>query len=483
MNALWIVLIIAFIILTIILVNCVAVLQNNKKFRKRIEEQFGVPPEQIDDPEYPSISVPWKAIERNEHDAPFIDQTTWNDLDMDEVFARINACQTSIGEEHLYSVLHQPKFTQEELQKRETIIEIFKQNPEIRIEIQVWLAKLGKENYNGLYTFINEADVKGLKHTALYRILSYLPLACLTIIPFQTLIGIGCVIVSLALNIIAYFIAKRQIQQETAAIQYFTSMLWCCGKICKMKDEGLKDIQKEFQENYCYFKSMSSKVSGTMRRRMTVSDLDIFVEYFRILSLSDIKGYNKIVNYIIKYRENCVNIYRIIGELDMLISVSSFRESLPFYTYPHFISRNQVNVREIYHPLLSHPVPNTVTISNDSIITGSNASGKSTFIKALAINGILAQTIHTCTAKIYQTQYALIITSMAVRDNIMAGDSYFVTELKSLKRVLDKVENTSCICFIDEILKGTNTIERIAASASISKVPASKKLLMHGSFP
>lgn len=57
---------------------------------------------------------------------------------------------------------------------------------------------------------------------------------------------------------------------------------------------------------------------------------------------------------------------------------------------------------------------------------------------------------------------------MAVEDDIFEGDSYFVAEIKSVKRVLDLVEtNVPCFCFIDEILKGTNTIERIAASSSM----------------
>src|SRR5699024_9710649 len=61
-----------------------------------------------------------------------------------------------------------------------------------------------------------------------------------------------------------------------------------------------------------------------------------------------------------------------------------------------------------------------------------------------------------------------VITSMAVEDNIFEGDSYFIAEIKSIKRLLTQVEtNEKCYCFIDEILKGTNTIERIAASSSV----------------
>jgi DNA mismatch repair ATPase MutS len=101
------------------------------------------------------------------------------------------------------------------------------------------------------------------------------------------------------------------------------------------------------------------------------------------------------------------------------------------------------------------------------LITGSNASGKSTFIKALAINGILAQTLLTCAAGRFQTRPSLIITSMAMRDDISKGDSYFIVEIKSLKRIMDLVRKYPCVCYIDEVLRGTNTVERIAASVSV----------------
>lgn len=61
-----------------------------------------------------------------------------------------------------------------------------------------------------------------------------------------------------------------------------------------------------------------------------------------------------------------------------------------------------------------------------------------------------------------------IVTSMAINDSIEMGDSYYIAEIKSLKRILDSLNGRlRCLCFIDEILKGTNTIERIAASAAV----------------
>ena len=101
-------------------------------------------------------------------------------------------------------------------------------------------------------------------------------------------------------------------------------------------------------------------------------------------------------------------------------------------------------------------------------IVGPTGCGKSTFIKTIAVNVILAQSIHTCTAKRMHLPHAKMITSMAVRDDILSGDSYFIKEIKYLKRILDALsEDELVICIIDEILRGTNTQERIAASKAI----------------
>lgn len=104
------------------------------------------------------------------------------------------------------------------------------------------------------------------------------------------------------------------------------------------------------------------------------------------------------------------------------------------------------------------------------IITGSNASGKSTFLKMTAINAILAQTIHTCAAKMYKGNYYRIYSSMSLRDDLGSGESYYIVEIKALKRIVDAAgtgDNTPLLCFVDEVLRGTNTVERIAASTQI----------------
>lgn len=182
---------------------------------------------------------------------------------------------------------------------------------------------------------------------------------------------------------------------------------------------------------------------------------------------------------ILKGKQNeFMALYRKIGEIDMEIAIASFRESLPLFCTPTFCEDHVLHMNEIYHPLIDQPVCNTVDIDRSCIITGSNASGKSTFIKAITINAILAQNINTCMAKQMILPYASIITSMAVRDDLMAGESYYIKEIKYLNRIIQNLSDERLvICAIDEILRGTNTGERIAASTAILKFLSKKNCI------
>ena len=82
----------------------------------------------------------------------------------------------------------------------------------------------------------------------------------------------------------------------------------------------------------------------------------------------------------------------------------------------------------------------------------------------------MAQSLNTALCSKYRCKFSKVVTSMAIRDDIIEGDSYFIAEIKSLKRLIESLNgDIHVLAVVDEILKGTNTIERISASASILK--------------
>lgn len=106
------------------------------------------------------------------------------------------------------------------------------------------------------------------------------------------------------------------------------------------------------------------------------------------------------------------------------------------------------------------------------LITGSNASGKSTYLKTAALTALLAQSICTAPARRYEAGAFRIYSSMALSDDLLAGESYYIVETRSLKRIVDSTGDGPVLCVIDEVLRGTNTVERIAASCEVLRALA-----------
>ena len=120
----------------------------------------------------------------------------------------------------------------------------------------------------------------------------------------------------------------------------------------------------------------------------------------------------------------------------------------------------------MYHPLVENPVSIPLTIKEKGIlITGSNMSGKSTFLRTIGINALLAQTIYTCTARQYQSVFVKLLTVIYCSDNIIEGKSYYLVEAQSILRIISKVDPNdefSILAILDEMFRGTNTDERLS---------------------
>lgn len=409
---------------------------------------------------------------RNKNEKNIIDDITWNDLNMDDVFKKINNTQSTAGQEVLYDMLRAPVYSQAVLTKRDKVIEFFKKNEKERYDIQFILGKLGKSNELYITNCLFNKEDNSRSNLLKFRLLAWIPIISLLLLiihPMFLILTVGCVV----LNV---FISQRNKVENYDAngFSYMISLINTANKIKEKKffeiDENIDSIDESLKK----LKNIKRKSVG-IQEKSIMSDMDVFAEYANLIFLRELITYEKVKNTIIKNKKELKNVYEYVGTIDALIAIASFRESLDFYTKPCLkISEkkedNNIEFKDIYHPLVKEPVLNNGNFSKGVLITGSNASGKSTFIKTIAINAIMAQTIYTCFAKEYKTSYFNIYTSMALKDDIHSSESYYIVEIKSLKRILDQVQNNiPCLCFVDEILRGTNTVERIASSCEVLK--------------
>lgn len=414
-----------------------------------------------------------KALEVSpaEKDEAFIDDLTWHDLDLFSVFQMVNQTFSSIGSENLYKKMrrYSLKGNFSELEK---IIGYYRKNPEEKTRTQWYFARLGKKDHNYVESYLKEPKSQALGNPWVFLMLGLLPLIAIALIFFQPGLGVLLLIGSILFNVVYYFKKKNQLETELLSMSYLVQTFLCAKNVQKVPQPTQEAIKSNLQplEKITKF-AFSFAVK-------TNSEGEIFMEYLNMIFLLPFISYNFVLQILSKHQEEAKKLWKLLGDLESAMAILNFRELMPYSCQPTFQEDFTVSATEIYHPLLKEPVSNDLLWGKNTLVTGSNASGKSTYVKSVAISCLLAQTLHTALAKKMVLPRSLVMTSMALEDNIFAGESYFIAEIKSVKRIIDQVKKgVPALCFIDEILKGTNTVERISASSSIVHWLNEKKAL------
>jgi DNA mismatch repair ATPase MutS len=206
---------------------------------------------------------------------------------------------------------------------------------------------------------------------------------------------------------------------------------------------------------------------------MLQEDILIFLwfilEFFKILFNIEAIFNELILREIEKKRNDLIKMFEFIGEMDCAISTATLLQINENICVPKFINAKELKINNLSHPLVKNCIPNDLYLSNESlVITGSNMSGKTTFIRALGLNIIFSQTIHLAFAKQFEIPFSNIYSSIRSNDNVLESRSYYMDEILTIKKFIFNLEppNFNIILF-DEILKGTNSLERIAISKNI----------------
>ena len=389
-------------------------------------------------------------LRRKNYSDTLIDDKTWTDLDMDTLFHKSNFNFTAIGEMKWYATLRK-MFTI----NNKKLVNQFK-DEQFRVNVSYHLALIGKVVYP-----LFPDQIKPVKRNNLFMLCPFLPLLGAIIIFINISLGILIILFSILLNIGLSAYLKKSYSQDLKSIFYTSKVIKHSYSLSKIK--GTPSINIDFQQ----FK-LARSLSGFIGK---ADDQDIggtFIMLFKMSFMLDYFFFHIIQFTYVKHQEELLQCYDYISTLDNHYSLVMYRRTLHTYCEPSIIKdKQQITFSNLLHPLLTEAVPNSLNIKHNILLTGSNASGKSTFMKAVATNLILAQTLNTATAEAFSYKPGLVYTSMANTDDILSGDSYFMTELKSIRRLFNIKNNQLVYCFIDEIFKGTNTTERIAASESV----------------
>ena len=395
----------------------------------------------------------YHAYRDHYNEQSFIDDKTWSDLNMDTLFHKINFNFTAIGEMRLYATLRGMfKVNQTSL------INMFKENKVFRLNVSYILSKIGKN----VYPLFPDQMLPTKRNILLMfcPLLPFIGFAFIFLIPSK---GILICLTFMILNAILSFKLKKSYDQDLKSIFYTANVIKQSQALSKIESTPAISV------DFTHFKA-SRRFSGLLARVESQDMVSSIIMFIKLVFMIDYVLFHLIQRSYFKYQEEVMACYDYISILDNHYSIAMYQHTLTHYCYPKINNNiNGLQMKSIIHPLLDeeNAIANTIDISNHILLTGSNASGKSTFMKAVALNLILAQSIQTATAHSFIYQPGYVMTSMANADDVLSGDSYFMSELKSIRRLFNTYQCNKIYCFIDEIFKGTNTTERIAASESV----------------
>ena len=448
--------------------------------RKRLRETWG----QADSSrrrDLESILALHRAL--RDHGAPgesTLAESAATDLDLDQLFAFLDRTLTEAGQQALAHLLRTPVSALPRLGARAEAISLLGRSSALREELQLALLPLAAAVPGTLVPLIASRGLAPLPLPGLvYRLCA---LAAVAAVPAPFFLGgAGWLLVAamFIINGINHYSAEREVTAALPGIVALQELFGAAGRIVRASLPGLESEQTGLRELLAELGPLGGAIRGLNLPDTgdALSDLSIYLDIF---VLRRVRLYSQAAPEVSAAREALLRMTLAVGTLDALQAMASVRAQRADHCVPVLdFSAPALRAEEVRHPLLEGAVANSLELSGGVLITGSNMSGKSTWLRAVGLNALLAQTVCTCFAKSWSGPPVLLTTSLRQSDSLLAGRSYYLAEAEGIRAALRTLgASPRPLCVLDEIFRGTNSIERVAASTAVLRHLAAQGALV-----
>ena len=397
-----------------------------------------------------------------------------SDLDIvghSSIFQMINSTGTYYGRNRFAKDLLSPEFAEQDLNMRHDAIKELKNKYDWCTEAEYYFSLVGVDSkFPELISDLQNKErfIKSTPLKLLFKLTSILTcVAVVFAILSRSTLGFiilnCCIIVQLLLWLLGYlksnnyvFVMRKlapKIEHYASIIGHITSEDFSCDKLKEMESSlntakvGLKDL---------------SRIASNINQRNNA----LVCILLNALLLWDYKNAIDLDNWKQKYADSVENWFETLGELESLISFANLPRVCNNTCIPTLTKEEGFMVAtNLGHPLINNEkrICNDFNLNKDiCIISGSNMSGKTTFMRTVGINMVLACSGSYVCADNLSFSKMKIVTSMRIRDDLNEGISTFYAELKRIKKIIDCANNNPDTLFlIDEIFRGTNSVDRL----------------------
>ncbi len=438
-----------------------------KESNERLKESFG----KLKDDSFDFDSIE-KYFRNNDHSKAYqvLSDKTCNDLDFDELFMLLDRTNSKVGQQYLYDQLRTINLDKEQTKLDEEIINTLSKDSDLRISLQKKLEKLNNKDAYYITNLFQDQHLKPPKWFFVIPLLAFTSLVSLILsffnpIFFIVLLSVFCV------NFVLHFWNKNNLVPYVSSIPQLiklntvASHLYVNPLLKKINPDLPKSIKliNEVKRSMLFFQ-LEAKLQGEFE----IIAWFIF-EILKTMFLLEPLLLFGVLKRLNTKRDEIQNVFKFVGHIDMLISIASLRNGLHTCCIPSINKDHKIVVEDVSHPLIFNCTTNSITISEKSVLlTGSNMSGKTSFIRAIGLNVITGLTINTCFAKAMTFPLLKVFSAIRISDDLMNDKSYYFEEVLTIKEMLTESQSGNKNLFLlDELFKGTNTVERIAAGKSV----------------
>jgi hypothetical protein len=413
----------------------------------------------------------------------FVDDRTWRDLDFDDVFAKIDHTLSRVGQQYLYAMLRAPHGTREPMDRLHSVALELESDAESLGRCRTALGRVDDPRAGFLVDLIFGNLPERPRFWWIFPLLTITSISCLVWTFFDSR-ALVAVIAMCVVNVVSQLFLRRRMETFLSAIHEIPTFIESSRSIgalqldsCSPELATLRDGARQLSLLYGTTKWLKFEPGQESSEALT-----LVYSYTNLLVLGDVNAFVFGINAARHAQPLLREMYAALGYMDAVQSLIEIRRRARQWCVPEFTvqtlqadantesaSRKTLSVSGIVHPLVVDAVPNTLTIDGTSVlITGSNMSGKTTFVRALGINAILAQTINTVFGQSWHAPFLAVGASIGREDSVLEGKSYYLAEVESVRRLVRaKNDGLQHLFLLDEIFRGTNTPERVAGAYAV----------------
>jgi hypothetical protein len=453
---------------TLLAVSAVVSSRNRRTRLARIGLDWGEPRDRVR--KIDAIADYYRSRTDSARAADFLDDRTWDDLNLDAVFQRLDRAESTLGQQVLYYRLRSAPVAAN-LHAFEALVTRMSTDVEARERARIALTRLQNPAGYDLWWLAQPDTLERRPWHVIYPLVTAVMVAALLaafFVPGALLI----LIVGSVVNLTIRTMTARRIGPVLGPFRQISALIAVAEGLRFLAGADTDRVVGALRGDVAALGRLKAIVRRISFDPLSAGELAFdLMEYLNLIFLLDVNAVYFGAGELRRCGPTLLRVIQAVGDVDAAISIASFRAGTVGWTRPRFVQAgDRASLRDIRHPLVHHAVPNSIELGppHGVLVTGSNMSGKTTFVRTVGVNAVLAQTINTCLATAYEAPVLRVRSCIGRSDDLVSGKSDYIVEVEAVLAMVQASAGTDPHLFLfDELFRGTNTVERIAGAEAV----------------